>query len=85
MSGFYAIGAKQLNKLPLQTLFQGYGEYHLRLVWHAKQNGLRIKQLPVFYPQRQHGQSKSNLIKMFVTYLYAAFVLRSFENKKKMC
>lgn len=76
MSGFYAIGAKQLNKLPLQTIFQGYGEYHLRLVWYARQYGLRIKQMPVFYPLRQHGQSKSNLTKMFWQYLMAAFKLR---------
>lgn len=76
MSGFYAIGANQLKQLPLQTIFQGYGEYHLRLVWYARQYGLRIKQLPVFYPQRQHGQSKSNLIKMFWQYLVTAFKLR---------
>lgn len=76
MSGFYAIKADKLNSLLLPKVFKGYGEYHLRLVWYAQKSGLKIKEIPVFYPERQYGRSKSNLFKMFWQYLVTAFKLR---------
>jgi len=74
-SGFYAIKKSQLYQLPLEEIYRGYGDYHLRLVWYAKKLGLKIKEISVFYPKRKFGTSKSNLIKMFFSYLYHAFLL----------
>ncbi len=76
MSGFYAIKKEKLNKLPLKEIYQGYGEYHLRLVWYAKKINFKIKEIPVFYQNRKYGKSKSNLIKMFFKYLYLALKLK---------
>lgn len=75
-SGYYAIKKNVANKLPLQEIFQGYGEYHLRLVYLANKNNLKITELPVFYQRRKYGKSKSNLLKMFVNYLRVAWELR---------
>lgn len=76
MSGFYAVKKEILLKLPINNIYQGYGEYHLRLVYLAKKYGLRIKEIPVFYPKRRHGKSKSNFFGMFFQYLFVAFELK---------
>jgi len=76
MSGFYAIKKEKLNLLPLKKIYRGYGEYHLSLVWYAKKMGFNIKEIPVFYPKRKFGKSKSNLIKMFFNYLLVSLRLK---------
>ena len=73
MSGFYAIKKEKLLQLPIEKIYKGYGDYHLRLVYLAKKNNFTIKETPVFYKKRKYGKSKSNLYKMFFTYLYEAF------------
>ena len=81
MSGFYSIKKDKLLKLPLEKIYKGYGEYHLRLVYLAKVKGLKIKEIPVFYKKRRYGNSKSNLPKMLILYLKEAFTLRFYEKK----
>lgn len=81
MSGFFAIKNNILEKLPLNEIFQGYGEYHLRLVFYAKKHGLKIAEVPVYYTKRKYGKSKSNLIKMFCNYIIVALKL-SLSNDK---
>jgi len=76
MSGYYAIKRAKLEELPLRGIYQGYGEYHLRLVWEARKQGLTIAEIPVYYPERKYGQSKSRLGKMFLVYLLTAIKLR---------
>ena len=75
-SGYYIIKKKLTNKLPLEEIFQGYGEYHLRLVYLANKNNFKIVEVPVYYQRRKYGQSKSNLVKMLVSYLKTAWELR---------
>lgn len=79
MSGFFGINKKSLEKLPLDVIFQGYGEYHLRMVFFAKQINLKILEIPIYYEKRTYGKSKSNLIKMFIKYLYTAIKLSLFK------
>lgn len=81
MSGFYSIKKVQLLKLPIEKIYQGYGEYHLRLVYLAKKFGLRIKETPVYYKKRGFGQSKSNLFKLFFKYLRVALFLKLKDGK----
>ena len=76
MSGFYIIKKDKLLELPIKQIYIGYGEYHLRLVYLAKKHGLKIKEIPVYYPKRKYGKSKSNLKKMFFQYLFIAFRLK---------
>ncbi|NCN45886.1 MAG: hypothetical protein COU63_03905 [Candidatus Pacebacteria bacterium CG10_big_fil_rev_8_21_14_0_10_36_11] len=75
-SGYYAIQAKVLKKMSLKKIYQGYGEYHLRLVYTAKRMGLRIKEIPVYYQERKYGVSKSKLFEMLKNYFILAFKLR---------
>jgi dolichol-phosphate mannosyltransferase len=75
-SGYYAIKSNVLRQMPLDQIFIGYGEYHLRLVYLAKKMNLRMGEFPVFYRKRQYGMSKSKLLSMFFSYLKVAFQLR---------
>lgn len=75
-SGFYAIRRKTLLSLDPRSIYYGYGEYHLRLVYRAKQHGLRIVEVPIVYGKRAHGQSKSHLFIMLVTYFTTAMQLK---------
>jgi len=76
-SGFYAITKKTLFSLHPPSIYYGYGEYHLRLVYTVMQKRLRIVEVPVVYPPRIHGQSKSRLGRMLLTYIWTAFRLKS--------
>lgn len=75
-SGYYAVKTKTLSTLPVDTIYLGYGEYHLRLVYETMRRGLHIVEVPVFYKKRQFGQSKSRLFIMARTYLGEALRLR---------
>ncbi len=75
-SGFYAVWKNKLLKLPLDDIFRGYGEYHIRLMHYAQTNNFKITEVPVYYKKRKYGRSKSNLGKMFLGYLYCALKLR---------
>jgi len=76
MSGFYAIKRKILFNLPLEYIYRGYGEYHLRLVYLAHKKGLKLMEVPVHYKKRVYGRSKSNLFQMFFVYLWEALILK---------
>lgn len=75
-SCYYCIRKKTLEKLNPSTIYYGYGEYHLRLVYRAQHHRLRIREVPVYYHKRRHGQSKSRLPIMLVTYLKTVLALR---------
>ncbi|PIS09483.1 hypothetical protein COT75_01280 [Candidatus Beckwithbacteria bacterium CG10_big_fil_rev_8_21_14_0_10_34_10] len=68
-SGFYVIRKKKLKALGLGKIYYGYGDYHLRLVCLAKSHKYLIKEIPYTYKKRIAGKSKSNLFKMFFSYL----------------
>jgi len=79
LSGYYAIKRSTLLSLPSSQIYQGYGEYHLRLVYRAQQQGSKLKEIPVFYQKRQYGESKSSLFRLFFKYLFNALKLRLFN------
>jgi len=76
MSGFYAIHKQDLIKLGIEKIYKGYGEYHLRLLWRAKLNKLKIKEIPMYFDKRMFGKSKSNLFDMFISYTVCALQLK---------
>ena len=86
-SGFYAIKKKNLLKLPSNEIYYGYGEYHLRLTYLANKFHLSILEIPVFFPKRRQGNSKSNLISMIISYIQEAikitnkFVIINYNEK----
>lgn len=79
-SGYYAIHKNILRRMKPDRIYQGYGDYHLRLVYAAKMSGLCIREVPVHYENRQYGQSKSRLFIMAISYLHTA--LRLFLGKR---
>ncbi len=81
-SGFYAIARKRLMQLGIRDIYYGYGEYHVRLVWRAKQHGLTFAEVPVFYQSRRYGESKSRLFSMVFPYCMAAVSLRLLHGRR---
>lgn len=80
MSGFYAIRRDMLERLNIDDIYKGYGDYHLRLLWYAKSKRYMIAEVPVFYRKRIYGKSKSHLLSLFVSYLVCAAQLRLKKN-----
>ena len=76
-SGYYAIKRTTLTKLPLDDIYHGYGEYHLRLVYILSRKKAVLKEIPVYYRDRLYGQSKSVFRTMVKTYLRVARELQA--------
>jgi len=74
-SGYYAIKKEKLKLLDPAFIYQGYGEYHLRLVHSARKKQFTFHEIPVFYQKRIYGVSKSKLLQMFITQLKTAIML----------
>ncbi len=81
LSGFFLIRRERLMKLPLNTIFQGYGEYFFRLLHFAQKAGCTIIEVPVIYKKRPWGESKSNFLKMVFSYTKALFKIKFSANK----
>jgi len=75
-SGLYAIKRDTLFRLPLDTIYDGYGEYFFRLVYYVNKNHGIISELPSYFKNRRYGFSKSKPIHMFFSYMLAAIRLR---------
>lgn len=76
LSGFIAIKKPVLDKLGLDKIFYGYGEYCIRLLFYSHKQGFKIKEVPVMYGLRQYGVSKSSLKRMVYYYLKTALSLK---------
>lgn len=76
LSGFFAMRRERLMAMELERIFAGYGEYFMRLLFLAWRQGYKLLEVPVFYHNRRHGQSKSQFVNMFVTYTVAMIKLR---------
>ncbi len=76
LSGMYAIHTPLLKQMNIKNIYAGYGEYHMRLVWHAHHiHELRIHEIPVQFGKRRAGSSKSNLLSMLINYFITAWRL----------
>ena len=76
LSGFFAIRCDELEKLNFDKIFWGYGDYFMRLIYLAKQQGNQFAEAPAYYRNREYGASKSQFLKMFREYLMSAFLIR---------
>lgn len=75
LSGYFMIKKEKLNLLLDAKIFQGYGEYFIRLLFRANNIGLKIAEVPVFYKNRTAGISKSKFINMFRDYTKVIYEL----------
>jgi dolichol-phosphate mannosyltransferase len=76
LSGYFAIRCEKLQTMNLDVIFQGYGEYFIRLLYAARRRGYRMLEVPVFYILRRHGQSKSRFLSMLRDYTNCVLALR---------
>lgn len=76
LSGYFLIKREGLFKLPLDEIFQGYGEYYFRLLHFAQKAGCSIIEVPVVYRSRFSGSSKSNFFNMIFTYSLALIKIK---------
>jgi dolichol-phosphate mannosyltransferase len=83
LSGFVAIKRPVLEQLPLKKIFQGYGEYCIRLLAFAYRAGFRLAEVPVMYGLRQYGVSKSSLKRMVYYYAKTAWELKFISSKPR--
>lgn len=76
-SGYYAVHKTTVEKLGIDRIYYGYGDYHLRLVAFAHKAGLQIIEVPTFYKKRLGGVSKSKLLEMLFSYFREVIRLRN--------
>jgi|SRR3989344_42417 len=84
LSGFVAVKTKSLKKFPLKSIFRGYGDYCMRLLFHAQQQGLKVGEVAVVYGKRRYGVSKSRLLPMFINYFKTALSLKLFSSRRRV-
>jgi dolichol-phosphate mannosyltransferase len=76
LSGFIAIRRRDLLRFDQDEIFQGYGDYAIRLLYHAQQAGLTVRETPVVYEERLGGESKTQFVRTFLLYLRETWALR---------
>ena len=74
--GYFSIRKENLNNLPFDYIFFGYGDYYFRFLHFIKKNKLNIVEIPSKYISRSKGNSKSNFFRMFFSYLFAMLKLK---------
>lgn len=76
MAGFYLIRRPDLFSFDFDKIFFGYGDCFFRMAYLVKRKGLLIKEVPVFYPKRVYGESKTKLVTVTFKYFYEAVKFR---------
>lgn len=79
LSGFFSIRKNKLIELDMDSIFSGYGDFFMRLLLNAQNNGYRMLEVPTFYQLRKAGESKTNFIEIFYKYTMAS--IRIFFSK----
>lgn len=74
--GFLAIKKSMLSHLDLDRIFYGYGDFHIRLMYHAARNGATVLEVPVVYKPRRGGRTKTRLLRNGWGYVVSAVQLR---------
>lgn len=75
LSGYFIARRAWLQSLAPETVFNGYGDYFMRLIFAAKRGALRIVETPVVYGLRPTGLSKTSFLHTPFRYLAAALRL----------
>ena len=76
LAGFWMISSDKIGSLPLEKIFSGYGDYFIALLFYAQRQHMTIIEFPVYYANRTQGKSKSNFLKLLITYTKAIIELR---------
>jgi dolichol-phosphate mannosyltransferase len=84
LGGYFTISKKQIERLPFDNIFFGYGEYFFRLLHYAQKRGMTVVEIPAQYHARTKGASKSRFLKMLFTYTIAMIKLRLKSRKERL-
>lgn len=81
LSGFFCIKKSYLQDISNKknSIFLGYGEYFMGLIFSVYKSRGVFFEIPVFYINRPYGESKSNFLKMFVNYTKTSIELLTGE------
>jgi dolichol-phosphate mannosyltransferase len=71
LSGFFAARRATILDLDLDDIFEGYGDYFIRLLVETLARGSTILEVPVYYPARSHGESKTKFLRTLRRYTRA--------------
>lgn len=79
-NGFIALRRSLWEKLDLDRVFYGYGDFHFRLMYYAAKAGAVIREVPVVYKPRVHGRTKTQVFKHGWGYVVSALRVRFGRN-----
>ena len=68
LGGFFTMRRADLESLPWDLIFFGYGDYFFRLIHYAQEVELSIVEVPAVYRERTSGESKSRFFRMIFSY-----------------
>ena len=74
--GFFIIKKSLLNKVNLDKIFIGYGDYFFRLFYELKKIKYSFREIPFKYAKRKVGVSKTKTFKMGIDYIKAMVLIR---------
>lgn len=80
LGGYFTSKRSHILELPLDIIFQGYGEYYFRLIYFMQKYKRSFVEIPAIYAMRTEGKSKSNFIKMMFVYFYYALKLKAYKS-----
>ena len=75
-SGFIAVRKEVLGRFDLDSIFHGYGDFSLRMLYKAKKLSMTMKEVPVIYKKRTYGESKTRFVKHLFQYTMTVIRLR---------
>lgn len=76
LAGFYCVKRSCLMKFDLEKIFLNYGDYYFRFLYTALALDIRLIEIPVYYKDREHGQSKTKFLSMLLLYTKEAIMTR---------
>ena len=79
LGGFFAIHAETVSSLNAENIFQGHGDYFIRLILEAKKNKYDLIEIPTVYRLRFSGKPTRSRLWMLKNYLETIRELKNVE------
>ncbi len=77
LSGYIAMQRAILQRIDMDRVFIGFGEFHIPLIFQIQKMGLRVCEVPVVYGERQYGKSKFHPVRNLINYTKIIFKIRA--------
>jgi len=73
--GYFIVRKSVLYKCDSGSIFWGYGDYVMRLLYALQKEGIQAYEFPAINGERPQGADNRRFIKIFIQYVYAVFRL----------